>query len=464
MATARVSAPALRADWLRHEIAVIGLARSGRAVATLLARSGNKVYASDVGRTPQLEATAAELARDGIEVGLGAHDVGRVAQSSLVGVSPGVPPDAPVVAAAQKAGVDVVSEVEIALRFLPNLKYIAITGTNGKTTTTALTAHLLQSVGARAVAAGNIGTPLSDVALQPAPPQWVALEVSSYQLHFTPSIHPFVGAVTNLSPNHLDRYTTVDEYYADKKLLFRNAESGSHWVTNGDDPAVQELATGAAGVHCRFSTTRQADAFHDRATDRLVVLGSPLIARSELQLIGDHNVANALCASLAVMLADTGYRSTDNIEKLTRGLRTFRALEHRIEIVAETGGVVWINDSKSTNVASTLVALRGMTRATILLLGGRHKGEPYTALRSELTRTVKKVIAYGEAATQIARDLNGIVPVEQGGTNFAEVIERARRTAAPGDAVLLSPACSSFDMFANYEQRGTEFKRLVARS
>jgi UDP-N-acetylmuramoylalanine--D-glutamate ligase len=464
MATARVSAPALRADWLQHEIAVIGLARSGRAVATLLARSGNKVYASDVGRSPQLETTAAELAREGIDVGLGAHDVRRVAQSSLVVVSPGVPPDAPVLAAAQKAGVDIVSEVEIALRFLPNLKYVAITGTNGKTTTTALAAHLFRSIGARAVAAGNIGTPLSDVALQPAPPQWVALEISSYQLHFTPSIHPSVGAVTNLSPNHLDRYRSVEEYYGDKKLLFRNADAASHWVTNGDDSAVQELAAGASGVHCRFSTTRAADAFHDRTTDKLVVLGSPLIARAELQLIGAHNVANALCASLAVMLADPDYRSSENGEKLAQGLRTFRALEHRIEVVAETGGVVWINDSKSTNVASTLVALRGMTRPTVLLLGGRHKGEPYTALRSELTRTVKRVIAYGEAAPQIARDLGGIVPVEQGGTNFAEVIERARRSAAPGDAVLLSPACSSFDMFANYEHRGTEFKRLVAQS
>jgi UDP-N-acetylmuramoylalanine--D-glutamate ligase len=464
MATARVSAPALRADWLQHEIAVIGLARSGRAVATLLARSGNKVYASDVGRTPELESTASELAREGVDVGLGAHDVARVTQASLVVVSPGVPPDAPVLAATQRAGVDVVSEVEIALRFLPNLKYVAITGTNGKTTTTALAAHLLQSVGARAVAAGNIGTPLSDVALQAASPQWVALEISSYQLHFTPSIHPAVGALTNLSPNHLDRYASVEEYYGDKKLLFRNADAASHWVTNGDDPAAQELAAGAAGVHCRFSTSGPADAYHDRATDKLVVLGSPLIARPELQLIGSHNVANALCASLAVMLADPGYRSGETIEKLARGLRTFRGLEHRIEVVAETGGVVWINDSKSTNVASTLVALRGMTRPTILLLGGRHKGEPYTALRSELTRTVKKVIAYGEAAPQIARDLNGIVSVEQGGTNFAAVIDRARQSAAAGDAVLLSPACSSFDMFTNYEQRGTEFKRLVAGS
>ena len=460
---ARVSTPALRADWLQHEIAVIGLARSGRAVATLLARTGSKVYASDVGRTPDLDATAEQLAREGVDVALGGHDIARVAHSSLVVVSPGVPPDAPVIAAAAREGVDVVSEIEIGLRFLPNLKYIAITGTNGKTTTTAIAAHLLRSGGARAVAAGNIGTPLSDVALQPAPPDWVALEISSYQLHFTPSIQPNVGALTNVSPNHLDRYRSTEEYYGDKKMLLRNASAASHWVTNADDPVVQEMAFGAAGVHCRFSTTRRADAHYDAAAGTLKLLGAPLIDRSELQLIGDHNVANALCASLAVMLADPAHRSNDGIERLSHGLRTFRALEHRIEVVAEVDGVLWINDSKSTNVAATLMALRGMTRPTVLLLGGKHKGEPYSALEPEIARTVKKVIAYGEAAGQITRDLAGIVSVEQGGTNFSEVIERARRTAVRGDTVLLSPACSSFDMFDNYEQRGTEFKRLVSQ-
>jgi len=195
-----------------------------------------------------------------------------------------------------------------------------------------------------------------------------------------------------------------------------------------------------------------------------VVLGCPLVKRPELKLIGDHNVANALAASLAVMLAEPSHRSTDSCGLLGDGLRSFRSLEHRIEIVGEIGGVLWINDSKSTNVTSTAVALRGMTRSTVLLLGGRHKGEPYTALAPELKRTVKLVIAYGEAAPQIARDLQGIVPVEQGGANFADVIERARGATLPGDAVLLSPACSSFDMFANYEQRGTEFKRLVGHA
>jgi UDP-N-acetylmuramoylalanine--D-glutamate ligase len=207
---------------------------------------------------------------------------------------------------------------------------------------------------------------------------------------------------------------------------------------------------------------QRADAWYDRERDQLVVLGVPLLARRELQLLGDHNVANALSATLAVMLADPMHRTPMAIERLAHGLRSFRALEHRIETVGEFAGVQWINDSKSTNVASTLVALRGMTRPTVVLLGGRHKGEPYTALADELRRTGKLVIAYGESAPIVEQDLKGVVPVLRLGSSFTDVIDAARREAAPGDAVLLSPACSSYDMFSNYEQRGAEFKRLAA--
>jgi UDP-N-acetylmuramoylalanine--D-glutamate ligase len=456
----RVSEPALRADWLRREIAVVGLARSGRSVATLLARSGNSVYASDSADTAELRETAGRLSADGVQTQVGGHDLDRIASASLVVVSPGVPPDAPALAAARQAGVDVVSEVEIALRFLPNVRYVAITGTNGKTTTTALAAHLLQHLDLRAEAAGNIGTPLSELALRSAPPDWVALEVSSFQLHDTPGIRPAVGVLTNVSPNHLDRYPSADAYYADKQLLFRNSTPESHWVLNRDDEVVLRLAEEAAGVRCHFSLEERADAHLDRARDTLVVLGHPVIERGELSLLGDHNVSNALAATLAVMLADGPHRSPAACARLADGLRTFRALPHRIEAVAEIGGVLWVNDSKSTNVSSTLVALRAMTRPTVLLLGGRHKGEPYSAIAGERGR-IKLVIAYGEAAPLIGRDLHGTIPVEQGGTGFADVLALARRAAAPGDAVLLSPACSSFDMFANYEHRGTEFKRLV---
>ncbi len=457
----RVLDAALPARWLRGEIAVVGLARSGRAAAQLLARAGAEVYASDSGASQALDNTAGTLNGEGVSTDVGRHDLDRIARSSLVVASPGVPPDAPPFAAAREAGVDIVSEVEVGLRFLPRLSYVAITGTNGKTTTTALTGQLLSALGRRASTAGNIGTPLCELAASRTPPSWVALEISSFQLHDTPSIDPTVGVLTNLSANHLDRYTSVDEYYGDKMLMFRNAKPTSSWVTNADDADSRRLTVNLGGLHTRFSVEGSAEAFYDRANDALVVLGHPLISRSELPLLGDHNVANALAAALAVMLADREHRTPHALVRLRDAMRGFRALEHRIETVAEQGGVLWINDSKSTNVTSTLVAIRGMTRPTVLLLGGKHKGEPYTALAPELRRIGRAVIAYGEAAPLIEADLNGVVPLARLGSSFEDVVATARHLAQPGDAVLLSPACSSYDMFDNYEHRGAVFKQLV---
>lgn len=457
----RVSEPAMRAEWLQSEIAVVGLARSGRSAAKLLARAGESVYASDHGTSPELEETAEELRAEGVEVQLGGHDNFRISEASLVVASPGVPPDAPPFQAARKAGVSIVSETEIGLRFLPRLNYIAITGTNGKTTTTGLVGHLLKCLGRHAATAGNIGTPLTELALSSYAPDWVALEVSSFQLHDTPSINPAVGVLTNLSANHLDRYNSVEEYFGDKALMFQNASPSSFWVTNLDDAAVQDMTRGVAGVQCRFSVQRESDAYYDRENGTLVVLGHPVLKREQLPLLGDHNVANALCASLAVMLADRTHTTDRALQLISAGLASFTALEHRIETVGTFDGVTWINDSKSTNVASTLVAMRGMTKPTVLLLGGKHKGEPYTELRDELARTGRAVIAYGEAAPLIEQDLNGVVPLSRLGSSFDEVIATARSLAEPGDVVLLSPACSSYDMFDNYEHRGTVFKQLA---
>jgi UDP-N-acetylmuramoylalanine--D-glutamate ligase len=217
-----------------------------------------------------------------------------------------------------------------------------------------------------------------------------------------------------------------------------------------------------AGIHCRFSLDHQSDAFYDREQSTLVVLGRPLLPRERLSLLGDHNVANALAAALAVMLADPSHTGERELRMLSEGLASFSALEHRIETVGEFSGVTWINDSKSTNVASTLVAMRGMTRPTVLLLGGKHKGEPYTDLRDELERTGRAVIAYGEAAPLVEKDLAGAVPLTRLGSSFDEVVATARKLARAGDVVLLSPACSSYDMFDNYEHRGRVFKQLAA--
>lgn len=452
----------MRSEWLEGEIAVVGLARSGRSAARLLARAGEHIYASDFGTSTELEATANALRADDIDVDLGHHDLDRIARCSLVVASPGVPPDAPPFVAARNAGVDIVSEIEIGLRFLPELAYIAITGTNGKTTTTALIGHLLKSLGRLASTAGNIGTPLTELGLSATPPAWVALEVSSFQLHDTPSINPRVGVLTNLSANHLDRYTSVEEYFGDKALMFRNAGPGSHWVTNLDDDAVQDMTRDIGGINCRFSVKQRADAYYDRDSGMLVVLGKPLIHRDQLALLGDHNVANALAAALPVMIADREHTTARSVELIARGLSSFSALEHRIETVGTFDDVTWINDSKSTNVASTLVALKGMTRPTVLLLGGKHKGEPYTDLAPELKRTGRAVIAYGEAAPLIEQDLAGVVPLTRLGSSFEEVISTAHELAHEGDIVLLSPACSSYDMFDNYEHRGAVFKQLAS--
>jgi UDP-N-acetylmuramoylalanine--D-glutamate ligase len=460
-ATPTTSAIAMEAAWANGEIAVVGLARSGRAAAQLLARAGSEVYASDFSTDEDLAETADVLRAEHVDVQLGAHDLARIARCGLVVASPGVPPNAPSFKAAREAGVPIVSEIEIGLRFLPDLKYIAITGTNGKTTTTTLTGHLLKAIGRRAATAGNIGTPLTELALSATPPEWIALEVSSFQLHDTPSIRPLVGMLTNLSANHLDRYESVEEYYGDKALMFQNAGVASHWVTNADDADVQAMIEPVPGSHARFSVEKKAEAYYDRPSGSLVVLGRPLLHRDELPLLGDHNVANALAASLAVILADRQHRTDRALEQMTAALKSFNALEHRIETVGEFHGVTWINDSKSTNVASTLVAMRGMTKPTILLLGGKHKGEPYTDLGPELRRTGRAVIAYGEAAPLIEKDLSGVVPLKRLGSSFDEVIATARALAKPGDVVLLSPACSSYDMFDNYEHRGSVFKELA---
>jgi UDP-N-acetylmuramoylalanine--D-glutamate ligase len=365
-------------------------------------------------------------------------------------------------AAARAAGVPVVSEIEVALESLRTARTIAVTGTNGKTTATAIVAHLLSAVGRNAVAAGNIGTPLAAVARRPNPPEWIALEISSFQLHDTPGLAPHVGVLTNLAPDHLDRYASVEDYYADKARLFANATAQSTWVTNGDDPRVRTMAGAVPGEHYTFSLVGDAAASYDRAAGCLMLLGESLLPRADLRLLGDHNVANALAASLAVAVAHPDHRTSEARLRLADGLRSFVALAHRLEVVGEYRGVVWINDSKATNVDSARVAIEGMLRPTVLLLGGRHKGEPYTGLAAGIRARVKTVLAYGEAAPLIAKDLAGVVPVERHGSSFEAVISRARELAVAGDAVLLSPACSSYDMFENYEMRGAEFRRLAA--
>jgi UDP-N-acetylmuramoylalanine--D-glutamate ligase len=448
--------------WRRGEVAVIGLGRSGDAATRLLRTKQATVYASDSGRSPAIENVANGLRGVGAEVQVGGHDLARISRASLVVTSPGVPSDGPSLAAARHSGVPIISEIELALSMLPGLRYIAVTGTNGKTTVTSIVGHLLRSLGLETEIAGNIGRPLSEVAMHMRPPGWIALEISSYQLHDTPSIAPTVGVLTNLSPDHLDRYGDLEAYYRDKALLFRNATPDSNWVVNADDPASVELAREAAGYMMRFSGEgRLSDAFYDRQHGALIMLDEPLLRRAELPLLGDHNVGNALAAALAVACADKAHTSINARKRIAAGLRSLAPLPHRLETVADTNGVVWVNDSKATNVAAAKVGIAAMTRPTVLLLGGRHAGEPYHDLADPIRKRCKAVLAFGESAELIQRDLASVVPIQRVAGKFSEVIERARELASPGDCVLLSPACKSFDMFNDYEDRGRTFAKLA---
>jgi UDP-N-acetylmuramoylalanine--D-glutamate ligase len=412
------------------------------------------VYASDTGTGPSYDQWAKTLVAAGAQVDVGRHDLARIERAVAVVVAPGVPPNVPALDAARQAGLEIYAEVDVGFLALRKTRCVGITGTNGKTTTTSLIAHVLASAGLQAETAGNIGRPLCEVARSNNPPAWLALELSSFQLHDAPHLRPAVGVLTNLAPNHLDRYATLDEYYGDKAQLFRNADSGSVWVTNADDPTVQRLTRAVAGKHLRFSTQNRAEAWYDRSGARLMLGDSEVLHREKLPLLGDHNVANALAAILVACQVGSPLR------RIAEGLRSFRAIPHRVEPVREVDGVLWINDSKSTNITSTEVAVAALDRPFVLLLGGRHKGEPYNRLAERLEGRCRAVVAYGEAGPLIVNDLGSSLRVVPAG-NFDEVLATARELAEPGDAVLLSPACSSYDMFKNYEERGDRFRAAV---
>ncbi len=441
-------------SWRDGEVAVLGMARTGEAVGRWLAAHDVKAYISDSAHNAKTRAAAERMAALGHSVDCGRHDIERIRRAGAVIVSPGLPPSAPPVEAARGAGVPVLAELEVAQRALSNTRLIVVTGTNGKSTTTALVAHLLSVAGFRAEAAGNIGRPLIDLALDSSAFDWIAVEASSFQLHDWPSVNPVVGVLTNLSADHLDRYSSMEEYYGDKKRMFRNASSDSVWVLNGDDEAVLELARDAAGRHVHFRMNGNADAWYDAGSRQLMLGGEPLIERNRFPLIGAHNVENALAAALAVHA--TGVAA----DAISLALETAKPLPHRLEPVRLHQGVNWINDSKATNMASTMVALRAVEGQVVLILGGRHKGEPFTQLIPLLQGRTRAIVAYGESSRIIADELGARFRVEEV-ADLRRGVVAAWAMAEVGDTVLLSPACSSFDLYENFEHRGIAFRQLV---
>lgn len=442
-----------------ERVAVIGLGASGEAASRLAADRGGRVYASDVSATEGPSEAAGRLREAGIDAEAGGHDLERILAADLVVVSPGVAPSAEVRRRIREAGLRIISEAELAYRELTS-RIVAITGTNGKTTTTAVTGHLLGSCGFDAATGGNIGRPLSEIALREEHPEWVVVEVSSFQLADIESFRPDIGVLLNLAPDHLDRYRDVDRYYSDKARLFDNADEECAWVLNADDEAVLDLARNVAGREYHFSLEARPEQGAWLDEEGWLRLDLPdrserWIRSEELPLLGAHNTANALAAGVAVALMECGP------DHLADGLRSFEGLPHRLQPVLRREDVLWVNDSKATNVSATRVALRAFDRPVILILGGRHKGESYDELGPELRDRVRTVLVYGEAAPQIVADLQDQVEDLRVAAGLGSVVRQAASLARAGDVVLFSPACSSFDLFPSYEVRGQVFAETV---
>lgn len=378
-------------------------------------------------------------------------------------VSPGIPPDAPVLQALRDRGVQWISEPEFAFRFLHG-PLIAVTGTNGKTTTCVLTDHLLREGGVRTGLGGNLGGGLapaaSELPLMDPPADWYVLEMSSFQLADVVTFRPDIGVVTGLAPDHLDRYPTVDDYYADKARLFLNADASCRWVLNGDAPLVEDLAGNAPGARYRFALEPR-EGVHAFVRDDILTLRvgeaeEPLLSRDELPLLGRHNVANALAAALVARLVGL----TPGI--IAEGLRTALPLPHRLEPVADRDGILWVNDSKATNVAAAVSAVLSLSRPVVLLAGGKDKGEPLEALALAARDRVRAVVCYGAAGPRMAAAMRASgLPTRGPESGITDAVAVAREVAVHGDVILLAPACSSFDEFENYEARGRRFAALA---
>jgi UDP-N-acetylmuramoylalanine--D-glutamate ligase len=429
---------------------VVGLGSSGVAAATLLTRQGWRVTVNDRAAAAELAERLAQLPA-GVEAVLGGHPESLLESVALVVTSPGVPPDLPLLAQARRRGIGVIAELELAYRSLADTPLLAVTGSNGKTTVTALLGAILEEAGWNAGVGGNIGHPASALALEGGFDALV-WEVSSFQLEGCTTLRPRVGLLLNLSPDHLDRHPTVADYLAAKARLFARQQGDDVAVLNADDGAVAGLAVPA---RAEFFSLHDRSAAACLAGDRLVLDGHPLLPRSHLPLLGQHNVANALAAALAAARAGVPRAA------IATALERFTGLPHRHTVVAEVAGVRYVDDSKGTNIGATAAGLAGYPPGTVhLILGGLGKGQDFAALAEAVAGRVAAVYLIGAAAGEIADAIGRRVPVQQCGT-LAEAVRRAAAAARAGDTVLLSPACASFDQFRDYAHRGDEFARLA---
>jgi UDP-N-acetylmuramoylalanine--D-glutamate ligase len=445
------------------KVLVIGAARSGVASARFLSERGAVVALND--RKPLAEWTEEARALKASGVGLLAGDAPSwlLDQTELVVISPGVPTQSIPVRYAERAGAEVIGEIELASRFLRG-RIVVITGTNGKTTTTALIGELLKDAGLPVQVGGNIGTPLVSLVETSREDGWTVAEVSSFQLETIVDFHPAVALVLNVTPNHMDRYELFKDYAAAKHRIFRNQEAGDVAILNADDETVAKWGEGLRAHVVQFSVRRELDEglfLRDglELVSRTVDGERVLLNREEMQLRGLHNVENvlaALAAGLACGAAPDSMRET---------VRRFRPVEHRLELVTEIDGVKFYNDSKATSVDATLKALEafaGEQGKVILILGGRGKQAPYAPLAPLIRQRVRKLILIGEDADTIERELKTEAATERA-LDMADAVRRSFDAAEAGDIVLLAPACASFDMFKSFEHRGEVFKAEVGK-
>jgi UDP-N-acetylmuramoylalanine--D-glutamate ligase len=444
-------------DLAGKRVLVVGLARTGIVTALFGAGYGATVTATDERPEMELQETAAKLRAARVKLELGGHHAESFVDQDLIVVSPGVPAKLPELELARARGTPVWSEIELAWRFLRG-KLIAITGSNGKTTTTSLVAHILQTAGIPTLIGGNIGTPLLALVENSMDTTVTVAEISSFQLETIEKFRPEIGVLLNLTPDHLDRHRSFDEYAQAKMRMFENQLERDIAILNADDPEITRRMPAKPHIFW-FSRQKRVAAgaflrdeqifFRNEGSE--VALGR----RDEISLRGEHNVENVLAACAAAYLAGADPAA------IASGIKTFKGVEHRLEFVAEVSGVRFYNDSKATNVDAAVKAIEAFPGPLIVILGGKDKGSPYTPVRELLRERGRLAILIGAAANKIAEDLGDAIPLTNAGT-LDRAVQVAMQNAEPGDTVLLAPACSSFDQFENYEHRGRTFKELVA--
>jgi len=424
-------------------VVVVGMARSGVAALRLLRQHRAEVRAVDEKPMGQV---------DGVTVELQTEAAFRDAE--LVVISPGVPADLDLLRSVRARGVPVIGELELAAPFLQG-KALGITGSNGKTTTTALAGHILQHSGIACQVGGNIGTPPASMVGASRPEQWNVLELSSFQLETIRAFHSAIGVCLNVTSDHLDRHHTFESYAAAKRRLFETQNAAEFAVLNADDPTCVAFARHTDAQVLWFSLEQRISRGAWLDDGQLRLDGEPLMEAREIPLRGRHNIENTLAASIAARLAGS------TLPEIAGAVRSFPGVEHRLEFVREIDGVAYYNDSKATNVDATLKAIDAFSGGLWIILGGKDKDSDYTVLREPLHAKARAALLIGAAARKIAAQLDeDSVPLFDCGT-LAAAVEQAYRSASPGDTVLLAPACASFDQFDNFEHRGRVFKELV---